>query len=179
MLVGVVLTSVAANADDGGRMYIIGGAIPYDGNLDMAQCLMSTSEAPSTYTGTLYLRFISLTDTTYESGVGLGSPGSFLCDRLTQYVIKVPSLRECQEDILPPANFFLERYSQEYPLEVKGFDEKAVGKLPGYPWTGNVITAKELNFDNLRDTFLERIEETSTRKRRKEQPLHNNIIRAV
>lgn len=112
------------------------------------------------------IRFISLTDTTYESGVGLSCLDSFLCDRLTQYVIKVPPLRECKEDIIPLANFFLERYSQEYSLDVKGFDEKAVGKLLGYPWSGNVrelkrairiaaieamgnvITAKELNFDN-------------------------------
>lgn len=112
------------------------------------------------------IRFISLTDTMYEAGVRLGSLDSFLCDRLTQYVIKVPPLRECQEDIIPLANFFLERYSQEYSLEIKGFDEKAVGKLLGYPWPGNVrelkrairiaaieamgnvITAKELNFDN-------------------------------
>lgn len=112
------------------------------------------------------IRFISLTDTKYESGAGLGSLGSFLCDRLTQYVINVPPLRECQEDIIPLANFFLKRYSQEYSLEVNGFEEKAVEKLLGYPWPGNVrelkravriaaieamgnvITAKELNFDN-------------------------------
>lgn len=112
------------------------------------------------------IRFISLTDTTYESGAGLGSLGSFLCDRLTQYVINVPPLRECREDIVPLANFFLERYSQEYTFAVKGFDEKAVEKLLGYPWPGNVrelkravriaaieamgnvITTKELNFDN-------------------------------
>lgn len=112
------------------------------------------------------IRFISLTDTTYKSGAGLGSLGSFLCDRLTQYVVNVPPLRECQEDIIPLANFFLERYSQEYSLDVKGIDEKAIEKLLGYPWPGNVrelkrairiaaieamgnvITAKELNFDN-------------------------------
>lgn len=56
LLVGAMLTSVAANADDKGRLYIIGDATPYIWDLDMAQCLMSSPEAPSTYTGTLYLK---------------------------------------------------------------------------------------------------------------------------
>lgn len=55
LLAGVMLTSVAANADDSGRLFIVGDATPYGWDLDMAQCLMSTPETPSTYTGTLYL----------------------------------------------------------------------------------------------------------------------------
>ena len=56
LLVGAMLTSVAANADEKGHLYIIGDATPYGWSLDMAQCLMSSPEAPSTYTGTLYLK---------------------------------------------------------------------------------------------------------------------------
>ena len=56
LLAGAMFTSIAANADDNGHLYIIGDATPSEWNLDMAQCLVSTPEAPSTYTGTLYLK---------------------------------------------------------------------------------------------------------------------------
>ena len=56
MVVTALLTSVTANADDKGRLFIIGGATAYEWDLDKAQALLSTSENPSVYTGTLYLK---------------------------------------------------------------------------------------------------------------------------
>ena len=56
LVAGVLLTSAAASADDNGRLFIIGDATPYGWDLDMAQALMSSSENPAVYTGTLYLK---------------------------------------------------------------------------------------------------------------------------
>ncbi|WP_347294301.1 hypothetical protein, partial [uncultured Duncaniella sp.] len=55
LVAGVLFTSAAASADDNGRLFIIGDATPYGWDLDMAQALMSSSENPAVYTGTLYL----------------------------------------------------------------------------------------------------------------------------
>lgn len=51
-----VLTSVAANADDKGRLFVIGDATTYGWNLDMAQALLSNDQEPNVFTGTLYLK---------------------------------------------------------------------------------------------------------------------------
>jgi len=51
-----ILSSVAANADDKGRLFIIGNATPYGWDLDMAQALLSQSENPEIFSGTIYLK---------------------------------------------------------------------------------------------------------------------------
>lgn len=85
---------------------------------------------------------------------------------LRQTHIDIPPLRECKEDIIPLAEFFLQRYSYEFSRRIKGFDAKAKKKLSLHTWpgnirelkhavrfavieaTGDVITSKDLDFDN-------------------------------
>lgn len=85
---------------------------------------------------------------------------------LRQTHINIPPLRECKEDIMPLAEFFLQRYSYEFSRRIKGFDAKAKKKLSMHTWpgnirelkhavrfavieaTGDVITSKDLDFDN-------------------------------
>lgn len=85
---------------------------------------------------------------------------------LRQTHINIPPLRECKEDIIPLAEFFLQRYSYEFSRRIKGFDTKAKKKLSLHTWpgnirelkhavrfavieaTGDVITSKDLDFDN-------------------------------
>lgn len=85
---------------------------------------------------------------------------------LRQAHINIPPLRECKEDIMPLAEFFLQRYSYEFSRRIKGFDAKARNKLSMHTWpgnirelkhtvrfavieaTGDVITSKDLDFDN-------------------------------
>lgn len=85
---------------------------------------------------------------------------------LRQTHIDIPPLRECKEDIIPLAEFFLQRYSYEFSRRIKGFDTKAKKKLSLHTWpgnirelkhavrfavieaTGDVITSKDLDFDN-------------------------------
>lgn len=62
--------------------------------------------------------------------------------RLQEYVIKVPPLRECREDILPLADFFREQGNQELERNVVRFDASAREALLTYPWPGNVREMK-------------------------------------
>lgn len=56
LLLGAMLLSFTAKADDNGRLFIIGSATPYGWELDMAQSLLSTPDNPGVYTGTIYLK---------------------------------------------------------------------------------------------------------------------------
>ncbi|MCS3352794.1 sigma-54 dependent transcriptional regulator [Bacteroides uniformis] len=63
--------------------------------------------------------------------------------RLQEFVIKVPPLRECREDILPLAEFFREQGNRELERHVSGFDASARQALLACPWTGNVRELKQ------------------------------------
>jgi two-component system response regulator AtoC len=58
--------------------------------------------------------------------------------RLNVVPIYLPPLRERREDIIPLANYFLEKMCQENHKEKKHLSAEAKKKLLDYPWPGNV-----------------------------------------
>ena len=61
-----------------------------------------------------------------------------LFHRLHDYELTVPPLRDCQEDIMPLAEFFREIANNELGRDVKGFSASAQKALNTYAWPGNV-----------------------------------------
>ncbi len=58
--------------------------------------------------------------------------------RLNLIYIKLPPLRERQEDIIPLTRYFLEHANRLFKKEVRGFSPEADALLVAYPWPGNV-----------------------------------------
>ena len=58
--------------------------------------------------------------------------------RLHDFGITVPPLRDCQEDILPLAEFFREIANKELECNVSGFSSEARKALLTHAWPGNV-----------------------------------------
>lgn len=58
--------------------------------------------------------------------------------RLNVIDLQVPPLREHPDDILPLANTFLFRFSQEYNRSVRSFSSRAKRRLRSYDWPGNI-----------------------------------------
>lgn len=58
--------------------------------------------------------------------------------RLNVVPIHIPPLRERVEDILPLAEYFLQRYCSENRKSPKHFTPEAIQKLQSYSWPGNV-----------------------------------------
>lgn len=67
-----------------------------------------------------------------------------LYQRLKEYTLHIPPLRECKEDILPLAGFFLNLANKEFDKQVEGFDAEAKKKMLAYPWYGNVRELKRV-----------------------------------
>ena len=65
-----------------------------------------------------------------------------LYQRLKEYTIQIPPLRECREDIMPLADFFLQFANEEFEKQVKGFDAEAKKRMLAYTWGGNVRELK-------------------------------------
>ena len=67
-----------------------------------------------------------------------------LCQRLKEYTIQIPPLRECREDIMPLADFFRQLANEEFEKQVKGFDAEARKRMLAYTWGGNVRELKRV-----------------------------------
>lgn len=63
--------------------------------------------------------------------------------RLQDFKIMLPPLRNCQEDIMPLAEFFREQSNKKLDKAVKGFDSSAKKALQRHPWSGNVRELKQ------------------------------------
>jgi Nif-specific regulatory protein len=58
--------------------------------------------------------------------------------RLNVYPIYLPPLREREADVLLLADYFLEKYAEEYTKEVKRISTPAIDAFVRYTWPGNV-----------------------------------------
>lgn len=58
--------------------------------------------------------------------------------RLQDFTIIVPPLKDCQDDIMPLADFFREQANKEFGRHTQGFDKLAQNAMLYYKWSGNV-----------------------------------------
>ena len=90
---------------------------------------------------------------------------SALFYKIKEFTIALPPLRDCQDDIMLLADFYLRHYNQEFHKQVKRFDASAQKEMRVHSWSGNIrelkhvvrvavlksrgeiITPKELDFD--------------------------------
>lgn len=84
------------------------------------------------------VRIIAATNEDLEVAVSEKRFRRDLLYRLHDFVIKVPPLRECQEDIMPLVEFFREIANKELECNVSGFSSEARKALLTYAWPGNV-----------------------------------------
>ena len=84
------------------------------------------------------VRIIAATNEDLEQAVTEKRFRQDLFHRLHDYEITVPPLRDCQEDIMPLAEFFREIANNELERDVKGFSASAQKALNTYAWPGNV-----------------------------------------
>ena len=67
-----------------------------------------------------------------------------LYQRLKEYTLHIPPLRECKEDIMPLADFFRQLANEELEKQVKGFEAEARKRLLAYTWGSNVRELKRV-----------------------------------
>ena len=93
---------------------------------------------------TANVRIVAATNEDLQKAVAEKRFRQDLLYRLREFVITVPPLRNCQEDIMPLAEFFRETANQELERDIKGFNASARNTLLTYPWPGNVRELKQV-----------------------------------
>lgn len=62
--------------------------------------------------------------------------------RLAHVTLTIPPLRERKEDIIPLINYFVEMFSRETQIYIKGFSNESIRALEKYDWPGNIRELK-------------------------------------
>jgi two-component system response regulator GlrR len=84
------------------------------------------------------LRIVAASNRDLEQELEKGTFRRDLFYRIHVIPIRIPPLRERQEDIPLLVNFFLEKFSKKMRKEIKGFSTGALNKILHYTWPGNV-----------------------------------------
>jgi DNA-binding NtrC family response regulator len=84
------------------------------------------------------VRVIAATNKDLESSIGNGAFREDLYYRLNVININLSPLRDRKDDIVPLANYFLEKYQKKNAKIIKGFDKSSIELLTGYDWPGNI-----------------------------------------
>lgn len=88
------------------------------------------------------IRIISATNEDLEQAIFKGKFREDLYHRLCEFDLWMPPLSECPEDILLFANFFRNKYSEEYRKNTIGFSVKSKELLLSHSWSGNIRELK-------------------------------------
>lgn len=90
------------------------------------------------------VRIIAATNEDLQAAIAEKRFRQDLFHRIKEYTLNIPPLRECREDIMPLADFFLKLSNEELDRQVKGFDAEARKQLLAYAWGGNVRELKRV-----------------------------------
>ncbi|WP_260288622.1 sigma-54 interaction domain-containing protein [Peribacillus aracenensis] len=88
------------------------------------------------------IRIIAATNRDLRTLVQEGKFRQDLFYRLYVFDLKIPSLRQRKEDIIPLAQFFIEYFNEKFGAHVKYIDSKLQERLISYEWPGNVRELK-------------------------------------
>lgn len=88
------------------------------------------------------VRVIAASNRNLEQAVRKGTFRQDLFYRLSVIPIFIPPLREREEDILPLAEHFVERYNEAFRKRIRGITTEAKELLLRYDWPGNVRELK-------------------------------------
>lgn len=119
------------------------GNLPKDVQAMLLRVLQSKSYRPlGAKDKVADVRIIAATNENLQEAVRDGRFRSDLYYRLHEAVIEIPRLRDCKEDIMPLANFFLKLYDRHTDKEIKCISKEAQRALVSHTWPGTVRELK-------------------------------------
>nr|WP_281167169.1 sigma-54 dependent transcriptional regulator [Proteiniphilum acetatigenes] len=116
------------------------GNLPYGVQMQLLRTLQEKKVRPVGISTDLNVdvRIITATNENLEKAIDKGNFREDLYHRLNEFMIRVPSLRECAEDIPSYADHFREEANKELGREVADISPDALVVLKNYNWPGNL-----------------------------------------
>lgn len=129
------------HAADGGTLFLDEvGNLPYEVQTNLLRVLQERRYRPigGRREYACDVRIVAATNENIERAIAEGHFREDLYHRLNEFTIELPPLRECADDILPLAEFFLAQFCEQNDKRITGFTPSAVKRLKNYRWPGNV-----------------------------------------
>jgi two-component system response regulator HydG len=116
------------------------GNLPYGVQTQMLRSLQEKKIRPIGTSNDIEVdvRIITATNENLEQSILQGKFREDLYHRLNEFLIKVPALRECPEEISLYAQHFMEEASNELEKYVKYISTEALDRFENYSWPGNL-----------------------------------------
>jgi two-component system response regulator HydG len=92
------------------------------------------------------VRVVAATNEDMEKAISAGKFRADLYHRINEFVIEMPPLKKCKEDIILFAHHFLKIANREINKNVVGFDEETLNLLQKYNWPGNIRELRNVVF---------------------------------
>ncbi|GBU06876.1 transcriptional regulatory protein ZraR [Bacteroidales bacterium] len=90
------------------------------------------------------VRIISATNEDIEEVLSKGLFRMDLYHRINEFLLYIPTLKECKDDISLFAHYFLEISNQQLNKKIIGFKPETLNLLRNYSWPGNIRELKNI-----------------------------------
>ena len=129
------------SAASGGTLFLDEvGNLPYGVQMQMLRALQEKKIRPVGTSSdiTVDVRIVTATNEDLEKAIGEGRFREDLYHRLNEFMISVPPLRSCREDISLYADHFREEANRELDKMVRSVSPEVLVQLQCYTWPGNL-----------------------------------------
>jgi len=122
------------------------GEIPREMQAKLLQAIQDQNfeRVGGTKTVSVDVRLIAATNKNLAQTVKGGGFREDLFYRLNVFPIHIPPLRERNEDILPLADYFIQKFNRKLGRKVEGLESEVKDCLLAYPWPGNIRELEHL-----------------------------------
>ncbi len=130
---------------EGGTLFLDEiGNLPYEVQILLLRALQERRYRPvgGKREETCDVRIVAATNENIEKAIAEGRFREDLYYRLNEFTMHIPPLRECPDDIMPLAEFFLHQSVEELKREPMSFSAEARKRMLVHGWGGNVRELK-------------------------------------
>ena len=128
-------------AANGGTLFLDEvGNLTYENQIQLLRALQERKVKPvgSNHEINVDIRLITATNEDLLEAVEKGTFREDLYHRLNEFSIKIPNLKERNDDLILYADFFLEKANNQLNKAVVGFSKNALTLFQNYQWPGNL-----------------------------------------
>ena len=134
-------------AAQGGTLFLDEiGNLSYEVQVQLLRALQERKIKPigSNQEITVDIRLVTATNENLEEAINKGNFREDLYHRINEFTLRIPTLKERQDDILLFADLFLDQANQELGKHVIGFTSECSAIFLQYSWPGNLRQMKNV-----------------------------------